>query len=237
MLGQVDEEVVAALRAASRSSAALGAQPGATSPALFHARSIVCRRGDRRMVREHRRGLARRRARRSRRAAQRALERREHRRGEQHVAVVPQLRDQRAANAPSGTAAGAGRHGTATIANFARAPAARRASALTRGARRAPGDPPRSGTIRRLVRPTSFRRLPAMPLDAVSPAVKAQILAEALPYIRRFHDQHDRREVRRQRDDRGAPQGRLRARRRDAEARRHEPGRSCTAAARRSATC
>ena len=27
-----------------------------------------------------------------------------------------------------------------------------------------------------------------MPLDAVSAALKAQILAEALPYIQRFHD-------------------------------------------------
>ena len=27
-----------------------------------------------------------------------------------------------------------------------------------------------------------------MPIDAVNAAVKAQILAEALPYIRRFHD-------------------------------------------------
>ena len=27
-----------------------------------------------------------------------------------------------------------------------------------------------------------------MPIDAVSAAVKAKILAEALPYIRRFHD-------------------------------------------------
>jgi acetylglutamate kinase len=30
--------------------------------------------------------------------------------------------------------------------------------------------------------------LPAMPIDAVNAAVKAKILAEALPYIRRFHD-------------------------------------------------
>jgi acetylglutamate kinase len=32
------------------------------------------------------------------------------------------------------------------------------------------------------------RRRPPMPIDAVNAAVKAQILAEALPYIRRFHD-------------------------------------------------
>ena len=36
--------------------------------------------------------------------------------------------------------------------------------------------------------------------------------------------QDDHRQVRRQRDDRARAQGRLRARRRDAEARRHEPG-------------
>ena len=32
------------------------------------------------------------------------------------------------------------------------------------------------------------RRLPPCRIDAVNAAVKAQILAEALPYIRRFHD-------------------------------------------------
>ena len=31
-------------------------------------------------------------------------------------------------------------------------------------------------------------KLPPMPFDAVTANVKAQILAEALPYIRRFHD-------------------------------------------------
>src|SRR4051812_2469767 len=31
-------------------------------------------------------------------------------------------------------------------------------------------------------------KLPPMPIDAVNANVKAQILAEALPYIRRFHD-------------------------------------------------
>jgi hypothetical protein len=33
-----------------------------------------------------------------------------------------------------------------------------------------------------------FRRSSLMPNDAVTAADKAQILAEALPYIQRFHD-------------------------------------------------
>src|SRR5690606_13877669 len=49
---------------------------------------------------------------------------------------------------------------------------------------RVPAEP--SATIRYNARPR--RRPPPMPLDAVSAAQKAQILAEALPYIRRFHD-------------------------------------------------
>ena len=36
--------------------------------------------------------------------------------------------------------------------------------------------------------PCAEAALPAMPIDALNAAVKAQILAEALPYIRRFHD-------------------------------------------------
>lgn len=35
--------------------------------------------------------------------------------------------------------------------------------------------------------PTSPIRSPAMPINAISAAVKAQVLAEALPYIKRFH--------------------------------------------------
>src|SRR5262245_13226372 len=48
-----------------------------------------------------------------------------------------------------------------------------------------------SGTIvRRPERasPVPFRSSRPMPLDAVNAAMKAQILAEALPYIQRFHD-------------------------------------------------
>ena len=40
----------------------------------------------------------------------------------------------------------------------------------------------------RTSRTRAIRTPPAMPIDAVNAAVKAQILAEALPYIRRFHD-------------------------------------------------
>src|SRR5512132_2430012 len=36
--------------------------------------------------------------------------------------------------------------------------------------------------------PDAFRHATPMPIDAVKAAVKAQILAEALPYIQRFHD-------------------------------------------------
>jgi acetylglutamate kinase len=38
------------------------------------------------------------------------------------------------------------------------------------------------------VQSAPFRRARPMPIDAVNAAVKAQILAEALPYIQRFHD-------------------------------------------------
>jgi acetylglutamate kinase len=46
----------------------------------------------------------------------------------------------------------------------------------------------RSGTIPAHVHTPAIRTPPAMPIDAVNAAVKAKILAEALPYIRRFHD-------------------------------------------------
>jgi acetylglutamate kinase len=49
---------------------------------------------------------------------------------------------------------------------------------------RAAGRASRSGTIAPHPRATPV----PMPIDAVNAAVKAQILAEALPYIRRFHD-------------------------------------------------
>src|SRR5574337_1756069 len=65
--------------------------------------------------------------------------------------------------------------------------AAARATCPARsGAGRGPGV--RSVTILRRPRLTSPRMPRAMPNDAVGAAVKAQILAEALPYIRRFHD-------------------------------------------------
>jgi acetylglutamate kinase len=80
-----------------------------------------------------------------------------------------------------------------TIAKFARSlkAAPLGACALTRGAGERRGGPRGSGTI--VGDPIPARRpsrlkLPAMPLDAVNANVKAQILAEALPYIRRFHD-------------------------------------------------
>ena len=61
-------------------------------------------------------------------------------------------------------------------------------SALTRAQMRAAGRIERSGTIRRTLPHPRNSSPPAMPIDAVNAAVKAKILAEALPYIRRFHD-------------------------------------------------
>jgi hypothetical protein len=113
-----------------------------------------------------------------------------------------------------------------TIAKFAaalKAPTARAWRSL--GGARAPGRA-RAFGYNRL--PTHFRaarrarKSSAMPLDAVNADVKAQILAEALPYIRRFHDRTIVVKYGGNAMTESAPQGRLRARRRDAEARRHE---------------
>jgi acetylglutamate kinase len=62
-------------------------------------------------------------------------------------------------------------------------------SALTRRAGRAGKRASHSGYNPALARlPPHLAQSSSMPLDAVNAAVKAQILAEALPYIRRFHD-------------------------------------------------
>src|SRR5512144_717919 len=64
-------------------------------------------------------------------------------------------------------------------------------SGLTRREFRAARVIRRRGLPRRRGVPVQSRRDPrssAMPIDAVTAAVKAQILAEALPYIQRFHD-------------------------------------------------
>ena len=62
-----------------------------------------------------------------------------------------------------------------------------------------------------------------MPIDVVNAAVKARILAEALPYIQRFHGQTI--VVKYGGNAMTDPRSRrVRARRRPAEARRHEPG-------------
>ncbi len=123
-------------------------------------------------------------------AGRRARERREHRRRQQHVAVVAQLRDERAADAMQGnrvrertchaihnTKNAGGPPARAAVIGWRSLPA--QAAAVTA-----------SGSEYNSARPSLSRIAIPLPMsvDAVNTALKAQILAEALPYIRRFHD-------------------------------------------------
>ena len=128
------------------------------------------------------------------------------------------------ATSASGTGSGERDHGC----NDSKIRVGRRAAPVSAHScrnRRASARLAASGRIRRSPPSAPFRRLPARDgrrrrvrcAEGADPR-RGAALHPALPR------QDDRREVRRQRDDRAAAEGRVRARRRHAEAGRHEPG-------------
>ncbi len=108
---------------------------------------------------------------------------------EQHVAVMAQLGDEHATDDARGDGVRQrARHGGNDTKMPCPVQTARRVASqglLVAQAARVLHVARRSGTI--AGQPDAVP-MPAMPIDAVTTALKAQILAEALPYIRRFHD-------------------------------------------------